>query len=78
MQDSAKKISYKDEIRPLFRQKDINSMKRRFDLSKYEDVYANADKIYDRLKKGDMPCDGAWLPDDVALFEKWIADGKMP
>ena len=33
------------DIRSLFRDLDINAMKRRFDLSKYQDVHDNADKI---------------------------------
>jgi hypothetical protein len=23
-----------------------------------------------------MPCDGAWPPDQVEIFERWIAGGK--
>jgi hypothetical protein len=53
-------------------------MKRKFDLSKYQDVYDNADKIFKRLRDGDMPCDGPWQKKDVELFGKWIDDGKLP
>lgn len=71
-------ISYATDIRPLFRTKDINAMKNfgGFDLSKYTDVVEHADGILQRLQAGNMPCDGAWPPNQVTLFEQWIADGK--
>jgi hypothetical protein len=78
MIDASAKTSYKSDIRPLFRDQDINAMKRKFDLSKYQDVYDNADKIFKRLRDGDMPCDGPWQKKDVELFGKWIDDGKLP
>jgi hypothetical protein len=71
-------ISYAADIRPLFRQKDINAMRRRFDLSVYEEVKANAEAIYDRLSDKTMPCDGAWPDDDIDRFHQWIVDGCPP
>lgn len=65
------------DIVPLFRQKDINSMKRIFDLSKYEDVKDHAREILNRLEDGSMPCDGPWPDEDVNLFRRWV-DGGMP
>src|SRR4051794_24116292 len=59
MKKRSKGTSYRKDIRPMFRDLDIRSMKRKFDLSKYEDVSANADDILTRLRRGDMPCDGA-------------------
>jgi hypothetical protein len=72
-------VSYASEIKPLFRVRDINAMKNfgGFDLSKYDDVVTHAYAILKRLQAGDMPCDGAWAPDKVALFEQWIRDGKL-
>jgi hypothetical protein len=39
---------FERDIRPLFRSKDIESMSGAFDLSSYEDVRNNADRIYQR------------------------------
>jgi hypothetical protein len=27
---------------------------------------------------GTMPCDGAWPPEHVAVFQHWIASGSAP
>jgi hypothetical protein len=72
-------VTYVADIRPLFRSRDVNAMKSAagFDLSKYQDVVTRADGILMRLKDGDMPCDGAWPPEKVALFAQWISDGKL-
>jgi hypothetical protein len=72
----AAQISFEADIKPLFREKDRDSMRVRFDLWSYADVQANADAIAGRLKNGSMPCDGAWPPDRVALFERWVEQGK--
>ena len=71
------KLSYGADIKRLFREKDINAMRRAFDLSNYRDVYDNADNILKYLANGRMPCDGAWPAANVELFRKWIADGKL-
>ncbi len=67
--------SFARDIRPLFRDTDIEKMQFAFDLSQYEDVKANADGIYDRLAEGSMPCDGAWPEDRIALFRLWMEAG---
>jgi hypothetical protein len=69
-------ISFEREIKPLFREKDRNSMRRAFDLWAYADVQTHASGIAERLKDGSMPCDGAWPPERVELFERWIEQGK--
>lgn len=73
-------LSFAQDIRPLFRTKDINAMKNfgGFDLSKHADVSANANAILGRLAAGTMPCDVAWPAGRVAQFRKWIEDGKNP
>jgi len=71
-------VGFASEIRPLFREKDVQSMSRKFDLSSYGDVKASADAILAAVSKGSMPCDGAWPPDRVALFRDWIAGGCQP
>jgi hypothetical protein len=69
-------ISFDADIKPLFRQKDRESMRRAFDLWSYDDVQTHALAIAEVLKKGSMPCDGAWPPERVALFERWVEQGK--
>ena len=73
---NAEAPSFERDIRPLFRPKDIESMSAAFDLSSYEDVRSNADRIYQRLANGSMPCDGAWPhPEQVERFRGWIDAG---
>src|SRR5262245_32724351 len=70
--------SYEEDIKPLFLPRDINVMRNiaGFDLSKYEDVKANVDRIFERLQLN-MPCDGLWPAEDIAKFKAW-KDGGMP
>ena len=69
--------SFAKDIRPLFRDFDVQKMKQiaDFDLSKYEDVCANAASILARLKDGSMPCDGAISDEQIANFKQWMDDG---
>ena len=71
-------VSFAADIRPLFREKDVRSMARHFDLTSYEDVSTVADRILGRLRSGSMPCDGEWPSEKVDLFERWIRGGKKP
>jgi len=66
------------DIRPLFRAKDINSMKKAFDLSSYDDVRARADAILGRVSAGSMPCDGPWPREQVDVFRRWVEEGMKP
>jgi len=68
-------VGYEHDIRPLFRDKDISSMSRAFDLGSYEDVRDNAEQILARVSDGSMPCDGAWPDDRVELFRSWVGAG---
>ena len=68
-------ITFARDIRPLFNDRDVSSMSSRFDLSSYDDVRANAEAIYARIADGSMPCYGAWPPDDVDRFRRWIDGG---
>jgi hypothetical protein len=72
----ADQVTYEQDIRPLFRDGDIQSMSFAFDLSSYEDVRANAEAIYERLAAGTMPCDGRWPAEDVERFRAWIDNGS--
>ena len=71
-------VGFESEIRPLFREKDVQSMSAKFDLSSYDDVKASADAILAAVSKGSMPCDGAWPQERVALFREWMAAGCPP
>ena len=68
-------LSFAADIRPLFREKDITSMSRAFDLASYSDVRANADGILARVTDGSMPCDGPWPQERVELFRRWVDAG---
>jgi hypothetical protein len=71
-------LTFAQDIRPLFRERDIHSMSFAFDLASYEDVHANAEAIYDRVASGSMPCDGKWPAEDVQRFRMWIDTGALP
>ena len=70
-------VQFETQIKPLFRQKDRESMRLHFDLWSYEDVSDHADRILERLRRGAMPCDGAWPPQQVEVFERWVRGGKL-
>ena len=70
------KVSFDADIKPLFREKDRDSMRSAFDLWSYSDVQTHSDAIAEHLKNGSMPCDGAWPPERVELFERWVEQGK--
>jgi hypothetical protein len=67
--------SFARDIRPLFRDKDVEEMRFAFDLSNNDDVKTNAAGIYERLADGSMPCDGAWPDDQIWLFRQWMDEG---
>ena len=68
-------ISFEQHIKPLFRERDRQSMKWAFDLWSYDDVVQNSDAILGRLRNGTMPCDGAWPEERIALFQNWVDAG---
>ena len=68
-------VSYDEHIKPLFREDDREAMRFAFDLWSYEDVSANATAIFDKVGAGAMPCDGAWPPERVGLFRRWMDTG---
>ncbi len=70
--------SFAADIRPLFREEDVDSMSFAFDLRSYEDVRDNAEEIYERLTDGSMPCDSPWPEADVERFRAWIDGGLAP
>jgi len=68
--------SFARDIRPLFREKDRDSMRSAFDLFDYADVAEHADAIAGALRAGKMPCDGAWPAAQVETLQRWIDTGK--
>ncbi len=69
-------VSFAQDIKPLFREMDRDSMTFAFDLWDVDDVRSNAEAILDRLRDGSMPCDDGWSADEVERFARWIATGK--
>ena len=82
----AKPTSFRDDILPLFTERDIRAMSKAFNLSSYDDVKAHAAAIYDRIRGiggAVMPPpptrgEGPWPQASIELFAKWIADGYQP
>jgi uncharacterized protein YbjT (DUF2867 family) len=69
-------MHFEEDIKPLFRERDRDSMLFAFDLWSPDDVSTHADGILARLEAGTMPCDGAWPAERVAILRHWIAVGK--
>jgi len=69
--------SFGQHIKTMFRTMDRESMRFAFDLWSHDDVAKHGAAILRRLQAGTMPCDGAWPPAQVALFEQWVVAG-MP
>jgi hypothetical protein len=67
--------SFEQDIKPLFRERDRQSMDFAFDLWDYDDVRDNAQAILGRLTAGNMPCDGAWPEERITLFRRWLEAG---
>ena len=72
------RMGFEDDIKPLFRESDRSRMEWAFDLWDYEAVKENSAAILERLEEGDMPCDGAWPPDQIDMFRAWIDGGYAP
>jgi hypothetical protein len=83
---STKLTSFQADIRPLFTERDIEGMRKGFNLESYDEVKAHAAAIYDRIRGiggGIMPPppprgEGPWPQPRIELFAKWIADGYQP
>ena len=70
-------VSFERDIRPLFRDEDVDAMLFAFDLSSREEVREHAEEIHARLVEGTMPCDAPWAEQDIGRFREWI-DAGMP
>jgi hypothetical protein len=76
MSGSDEPIGFERHIKPLFRERDRDSMESHFDLWSYDDVSEHANAILHRLDDSTMPCDGAWPAERVAVVRRWIDAGK--
>lgn len=82
----ANPTSFQSDIFPLFTERDIQAMKKAFDLGRYDDVKAHAAAIYDRIRGVGGPVmppppprgEGPWPQSRIGLFAKWIDDGCQP
>jgi truncated hemoglobin YjbI len=70
-------VSFAAHIKPLFRDKDRQSMSFAFDLWSAADVRTHAAAILDRLRNGSMPCDTTWPADWVEVFGRWTQSGTL-
>jgi len=68
-------MSFVRDIRPLFRDEDVEAMLFAFDLSSWEEVREHAEEIHSRLVEGTMPCDAPWPDQDIERFREWIDAG---
>ena len=82
--------SYVTDIRPKFRQTDIDCMAPRniflgdqawmcsaTAANGFAD-HGNARHVYERLSAKDMPPDNAWSDAWLAVYESWMTDGFQP
>ena len=67
--------SFESDIKPLFRESDRRAMLSMFDLWSYDDVKANADRIFHAVSAGVMPCDAPWPGERVDLLDHWVRAG---
>ena len=78
--------SFQKDILPLFTQRDIEGMRKGFNLDSYDDVKKHAAAIYDRIRGiggAVMPPpppagEGPWPQSRIELFAKWMADAFPP
>jgi hypothetical protein len=77
-----KEITFYQDIKPLFKEKDRNCMNSSLDLYNYETVYDKADEIYNRLtseNEDQMPssdADDKRNQERIVKFKKWMETGK--
>jgi CDGSH-type Zn-finger protein len=71
-------VSFAAHIKPLFRERDRQSMSFAFDLWSFQDVSSRAAEILSRLRDGSMPCDGAWPAAKIEVFQRWADTGCPP
>lgn len=81
-----KPTSFQTDILPLFTERDLEGMRKGFNLDSYDDVKKHAAAIYDRVRgiggavtPPPPPAgEGPWPQSRIELFAKWMADGFLP
>jgi CDGSH-type Zn-finger protein len=68
-------VSFAAHIKPLFRDKDRQSMSFAFDLWSAADVRQHAAAVLDRIRNGSMPCDTTWPQDWIDVLQRWTQTG---
>jgi len=71
-------LSFKTDIRPLFREGDVECMTPAgvlLDDAAWMCVAANAQLVYGAVSSGTMPPDAPWTAEQVGLFKKWMDAG---
>ena len=79
-------VSFEKDIRPLFRQIDIDHMKKyKVLLDNYaymsdpSNDHGNAQAVEDTLKNQSMPPGGPyWSDEQLILYGQWKSDGFLP
>ena len=79
----ARQTSFTNHVVHMFRPIDVASMAGIIDLEDHDDVKANADKIIDRISRGEdetglmPPRDngGPWPTEWIDLFKRWKEEG---
>ncbi len=71
-------VSFAAHIKPLFRERDRQSMSFAFDLWSFQEVGSRTAEILSRLRDGSMPCDGAWPAARIEVFQRWADTGCKP
>jgi len=71
-------LSFTKDIRPLFRDEDIDCMRSMgivLDDPAWMCIAANAQSVYGTVANGSMPPDEPWPADRVSLFKEWMDAG---
>ena len=75
-------LGFAHDIRPMFTDMDVAHMKKAFDLSDRDSVFAHADAIYATVSTGEMPPPNSgeppWTPEMCAKFKAWQDAGGPP
>jgi hypothetical protein len=74
-------LTYSHDIRPLFRDVDVNCMVPRgkhLDDPVWMCTPANAQMVFSALSAHRMPPGSPWPPERVALFKQWMDQGLKP
>jgi hypothetical protein len=87
--DGSEVVTYSSDIKPLLENNclrchsvsvsgsDRNGAPVDINFDTYDDIYSHADIANQRIQSGTMPPTGSLSDQEKALFQQWIADGKL-